>query len=308
MLDTLVAAVGGGQADHTRGDRCRAQHARRCRARSRFRRRGGAAAVGQLHRRPDGDGRSRCDLRRARGAAPAISAARSRRDWRAAYDARRRDRLCVLTRAGQGAAAGCKNVALGYLAASGAGDGADARLRAVRGRRQHDRPAGRARPRWPMATAISASPRSTSSTIAIRDNPLVLDKWFSTQALSMRADTPSIGRGTGAACRFHPRQSQPRPLADRRVQRQSAGLPRSSRARLPLRRRQLIALDRLNPQTAAKMLPPLGRWRRFDPARAAQDARRAGAHRRGAKPVEGHVRAGIEKPGGLSAPFPGGEA
>ena len=32
---------------------------------------------------------------------------------------------------------------------------------------------------------------------------------------------------------------------------------------------QLIALDRLNPQTAAKLLPPLGRWRRFDADRAA---------------------------------------
>ena len=31
---------------------------------------------------------------------------------------------------------------------------------------------------------------------------------------------------------------------------------------------QLIALDRLNPQTAAKLLPPLGRWRRFAPDRA----------------------------------------
>ena len=27
---------------------------------------------------------------------------------------------------------------------------------------------------------------------------------------------------------------------------------------------QLIALDKLNPQTAAKLIPPLGRWRRFD--------------------------------------------
>ncbi len=32
---------------------------------------------------------------------------------------------------------------------------------------------------------------------------------------------------------------------------------------------QLIALDRLNPQTAAKLLPPLGRWRRFDAKRSA---------------------------------------
>jgi aminopeptidase N len=32
---------------------------------------------------------------------------------------------------------------------------------------------------------------------------------------------------------------------------------------------QLIALDRLNPQTAAKLVPPLGRWKRFDAACAA---------------------------------------
>ena len=32
---------------------------------------------------------------------------------------------------------------------------------------------------------------------------------------------------------------------------------------------QLIALDKLNPQTAAKLLPPLDRWRRFDDTRQA---------------------------------------
>jgi aminopeptidase N len=31
----------------------------------------------------------------------------------------------------------------------------------------------------------------------------------------------------------------------------------------------ILAVDGLNPQTAAKLVPPLGRWRRFDPARAA---------------------------------------
>ncbi len=31
----------------------------------------------------------------------------------------------------------------------------------------------------------------------------------------------------------------------------------------------MIALDKLNPQTAAKLIPPLGRWKRFDAARAA---------------------------------------
>jgi aminopeptidase N len=31
----------------------------------------------------------------------------------------------------------------------------------------------------------------------------------------------------------------------------------------------VLAVDPLNPQTAAKLVPPLGRWRRFDEKRAA---------------------------------------
>ena len=30
----------------------------------------------------------------------------------------------------------------------------------------------------------------------------------------------------------------------------------------------ILAEDKLNPQTAAKLVPPLGRWRRFDAKRA----------------------------------------
>jgi aminopeptidase N len=33
---------------------------------------------------------------------------------------------------------------------------------------------------------------------------------------------------------------------------------------------QIIALDPINPQTAAKMVPPLGRWQRFDDLRQNQ--------------------------------------
>ena len=32
----------------------------------------------------------------------------------------------------------------------------------------------------------------------------------------------------------------------------------------------IIALDKINPQTAARLVPPLGRWKRFDAARANQ--------------------------------------
>jgi aminopeptidase N len=31
----------------------------------------------------------------------------------------------------------------------------------------------------------------------------------------------------------------------------------------------ILAADKLNPQTAARLVPPLGRWRRFDEGRAA---------------------------------------
>ena len=32
----------------------------------------------------------------------------------------------------------------------------------------------------------------------------------------------------------------------------------------------IVAVDRINPQTAARLIPPLGRWRRFDQSRAAK--------------------------------------
>ena len=59
----------------------------------------------------------------------------------------------------------------------------------------------------------------------------------------------------------------------------------------------ILAVDKLNPQTAAKLVPPLGRWRRFDEARAA--LMRAELERivATAGTVEGRVRTGVEEPG-----------
>ena len=42
------------------------------------------------------------------------------------------------------------------------------------------------------------------------------------------------------------------------------------------------ALDKINPQTAARLVPPLGRWRRFDAERGAM--MRAGLERIAAQP------------------------
>ena len=59
----------------------------------------------------------------------------------------------------------------------------------------------------------------------------------------------------------------------------------------------ILAADKLNPQTAAKLVPPLGRWRRFGANRAGADAGRARADRRRPGPQQGRVRAGVEEPG-----------
>ena len=105
------------------------------------------------------------------------------------------------------------------------------------------------------------------------------------------------GNGAGPPPRFHAGQSQSRPRAGRGVQRQielarhpDFTLANPNRARalvgaFSVNQRafnaadgrgyrfladQLIALDKLNPQTAAKLLPPLGRRQRFDEGRATQ--------------------------------------
>ncbi|HEU0066257.1 MAG TPA: aminopeptidase N C-terminal domain-containing protein, partial [Sphingomonas sp.] len=102
-----------------------------------------------------------------------------------------------------------------------------------------------------------------------RGNGLVLDKWFQTQALSARADTAA----KVAELVRHADFTLANPNRARAVigafgvnQRAFHGLDGGGYRFLA---DQLIALDALNPQTAAKLLPPLGRWRRFDPARAA---------------------------------------
>ena len=54
----------------------------------------------------------------------------------------------------------------------------------------------------------------------------------------------------------------------------------------------IIAADKLNPQVAARLVPPFGRWRRFEPKRAEMMRAGARADRRDAGSVEGRLRAG----------------
>ncbi len=109
------------------------------------------------------------------------------------------------------------------------------------------------------------------------DNALVLDKWFTTQAFSLRADTVDVV----ARLAQHPDFSLTNPNRVRSLYGAFAanqGSFHSADGRgYDLLVDLIIALDPKNPQTAARMIPPLGRWKRFDEGRAAM--MRAGLER-----------------------------
>jgi aminopeptidase N len=100
------------------------------------------------------------------------------------------------------------------------------------------------------------------------DNDLVLDKWFTTQALATRPDAVDLV----TALAKHPAFTLANPNRARAL---VGAFTANQRAFHAIDGRgyrflgdMLIALDKLNPQTAAKLIPPLGRWRRFGPLRA----------------------------------------
>jgi aminopeptidase N len=102
-----------------------------------------------------------------------------------------------------------------------------------------------------------------------RDNSLVLDKWFSVQAFTARSDAVEAVE----ALLKHPDFTLTNPNRFRALvgafSVNQRWFNRADGAGYTLLADQIIALDPINPQTAAKMVPPLGRWRRFDNARQA---------------------------------------
>jgi aminopeptidase N len=102
-----------------------------------------------------------------------------------------------------------------------------------------------------------------------RDNPLVLDKWFQVQAWSLRADTVDAVRELAQ----HPDFTLANPNRVRSLYGaltgNQAAFHQADGAGYRLIADLVIALDPKNPQTSARMIPPLGRWKRFDEARAA---------------------------------------
>ena len=121
------------------------------------------------------------------------------------------------------------------------------------------------------ALANSDAPERTGALAAFyeryRLDPLVLDKWFTVQAVSTRDDAldqvMTLAR--------HPdftlaNPNRMRSLVGAFAANQRAFHDKSGRGYRFLAD-MILAVDRLNPQTAARLVPPLGRWRRFDSAR-----------------------------------------
>jgi aminopeptidase N len=100
-------------------------------------------------------------------------------------------------------------------------------------------------------------------------NPLVIDKWFAIQAQSLH---PRVLEHVKALA-GHPDFTLRNPNRVRSLYMAFTGAPQGFHAAsgegYRLVADLILALDPLNPQTAARFVSPLGRWRRTEPGRAA---------------------------------------
>ena len=161
-----------------------------------------------------------------------------------------------------------RSVALGYVAAADQAQGAElAKTQFDRADNMTDRQGALA-----ILTSLDAPQRQAALNAfydRFHNDPLVLDKWFALQAAAQRADTVDqvlalekhpdftignpnrlrslVGTFGGNHWAFHSGDGRGyRFLAD-----------------------MILAADKLNPQVAARLVPPFGRWRRFEPQRSA---------------------------------------
>ncbi|WP_375397626.1 aminopeptidase N [uncultured Sphingomonas sp.] len=192
--------------------------------------------------------------------------------WRSAYAGASRGGPFVFSPTAK-AGRRLRTVALGYIAASGVEDGATLAFA------QFEAADNMTDRQGALTTLAGGQDDRTwaAKRVAALDifynrysaDALVLDKWFSTQALSSRDDTSAVV----ADLAQHPDFTLANPNRARAligafsVNQRAFHVAGGAGYRFVAD--HLIALDKLNPQTAAKLLPPLGRWRRFDAGRAA---------------------------------------
>jgi aminopeptidase N len=102
-----------------------------------------------------------------------------------------------------------------------------------------------------------------------RDDPLVLDKWFALQASAQRPDTvDEVLRLASHPDFVISNPNRLRALATTFGANHWAFHSPDGRGYAFLAD-MIIAADKLNPQVAARLVPPLGRWRRYEPNRSA---------------------------------------
>jgi len=192
---------------------------------------------------------------------------RLEREWREAYLGSASNRF-ELTPEAKGARR-LHSVSLGFLVAGGASDGpalAWDQFRAASN--MTDRHGAMS------ALASSDAPQRTDALAAFYDryqaDPLVLDKWFTIQALAARADTLE----QVVALSRHPDFTLTNPNRVRALIGAFAANQRSFHSGggrgYHFLADNILALDPINPQTAARLVAPLGRWRRFGEERGAQ--------------------------------------
>jgi aminopeptidase N len=101
-----------------------------------------------------------------------------------------------------------------------------------------------------------------------RHEPLVLDKWFALQAVAQRPDTvDQVTRLIDHGDFTMANPNRLRSLAGNFGANQWAFHSADGRG-YALLTDMIIAADKLNPQVAARLVPPFGRWRKFEPSRS----------------------------------------
>jgi aminopeptidase N len=186
--------------------------------------------------------------------------------WRAAYAANAANRF-EYSPAAKGARR-LRNVALNYLMAAGAPDVPALAMR------QHDQADNMTDRQGALGALVNSTAPEREAALAAfferyRGDALVLDKWFTVQALSTRDDALDQVEALAA----HPdftlsNPNRMRALVGAFASNQRAFHHASGRGYRFLAD-MILAVDRLNPQTAARLVPPLGRWRRFGEERQA---------------------------------------
>jgi aminopeptidase N len=160
-----------------------------------------------------------------------------------------------------------KTQALVYLAAGAAEDAA------ARAGAQYDRADNMTDRQGALMVLCGLDTRARREKLAdfhmrYNGNPLVIDKWFSLQAGSLHPQALEHVK----ALANHSDFTLNNPNRVRSLYMSFAGNPGAFHAASGEGYRMIadliLALDPINPQTAARFVPPLGRWRRIEPGRA----------------------------------------